>query len=167
MNTITDYQKQIEERKIIKDQTRTTILLSVSILIEILILGVLSYFLKSKQTLPSDLLDKIRDMSGLGAVLLLIIIFWVRKTLYYSPRFIKEDFTLIQVLQVWSKIDLMLMAITELLPICGFVLSLLGVAFDQIFHFFVGSAVMIVLLTPLSIKVRSRLSILRETFPGI
>jgi hypothetical protein len=167
MNTITEYQKQIEERKIIKEETRTTILMSVSLLIEILILGVVSYFLKSKQTLSTDLLENIRNMSSLGAVLLLISILWVRRTLYYSPRFIKEGFTLTQVLRVWRSIDLTLMAITELLPICGLVLSLLGAAFDQIFHFFVGGAIMIVLLTPMGIKVRSKLSILRETFPGI
>ena len=103
----------------------------------------------------------------LAIVLLFIAILGIKRTIYYSPKFIKDNFTLTQVLQKWKIIDMILLAAAELIPLCGLALAFLGMPFDKTFHFFLGSALLMIILIPMGIKVRSKLSILRKHFPGI
>ncbi|MGE5343740.1 MAG: hypothetical protein ACM3SY_19900 [Candidatus Omnitrophota bacterium] len=151
----------------IKKETRISMVLAFSFICSTVILTLVAYVIHIRPVLRMELQDKIRDVASLIVVLLLITIFYVRRTLYYSPKLIKENFTLPQVLQKWRVIDITLLAVTETLPLCGLVLTFLGVPFDKTFHFFIGAIAMMFLLAPMGIKVRSKLSILREHFPDI
>lgn len=165
--SIEDYKQRIEERKIIKQETKTTIIICIGLLFLNVVYGVAAYLIKINPVMTQEELDNIYGIVNLGVIMLLIAILAVRKTIYYSPKFIRHDFTLPQVLAKWRHIDLSLLVISEIIPICGLVMTFMGFPFDRIFHFFVASGILIILLTPLGIKVRSRLSILRKHFPGI
>jgi F0F1-type ATP synthase membrane subunit c/vacuolar-type H+-ATPase subunit K len=167
MNTITEYQQRIEEQKIIKEETGTTMIIGLALLASTIIFGLASYLIKLKPVMGTQALDNLRGALSLIVVLLMIGILAIRRSIYYSPRFIEEDFTLRQVLQKWRTIDIVLLALAETIPICGLVLALLGLPFDKNFHFFVGAGVLIIILMPMGIKVRSKLSILRQHFPDI
>jgi hypothetical protein len=167
MSTIDNYQERIEERKIIKQETKTTIIICLSLLFLNVFYGVAAFFIKIEPTMKQEALEKIYGIVNLGIIMMLIAILALRKTIYYSPKLIRHDFSIPQVLTTWRRIDLWLLIISEIIPICGLVLTFLGLPFDRIFHFFVASGILIILLTPLGIKVRSRLSILRKHFPEI
>jgi hypothetical protein len=167
METTTDFAKRIEERKIIKSETKTTIILGLLLLFLNFLSGTAAYFMKIEPTLKQESLDYIYGIINLAVVLLMIALLAVRKTLYYSPKFIREDFTLRQVLAIWRRIDFILLAISEIIPLCGMIMTILGMPFDRNFHFFLVSVLLTIILMPMGIKVRSKLSILREHFPGI
>jgi hypothetical protein len=165
MSKMTEYEKRLEERRIIKKETKLTIMISVGLLITCIIYGLIAYFIKIKPTMTGAEQDKLYGMINLIIILIFIGIVAARRTLYYSPRIIQEDFNLTQVMKQWRKIDIVLLAIAETIPICGLVLAFLGMPFDKTFHFFLGSALLMVILMPVGIKVRSKLSILKEHFP--
>ncbi|UCH95780.1 MAG: hypothetical protein JSV88_02745 [Candidatus Aminicenantes bacterium] len=167
MDTIDNYRQRIEERKIVKQETKTTIIICLCLLVLNIIYGVAAYFIDVDPVMKTESLEKIYGMVNLGVVMFLIVVLAVRKTIYYSPKFIREDFNLRQVLVKWKRIDIFLLVISEIIPICGLVMTFMGMPFDRNFHFFVASGILIILLTPLSIKVRSRLSILRKHFPNM
>jgi len=167
MSTIDNYKQRLEERKIIKQETKTTIIICLGFLILNVVYGAAAFFIKIEPTMKQEALEKIYGIVNLGIIMLLIAILAIRKTIYYSPKLIRHDFSIPQVLTKWRRIDLWLLAISEIIPICGLVMTFLGMPFDRTFHFFVASGILIILLTPLGIKVRSRLSILRKHFPDI
>ena len=167
MESIDSYKQRIEERSIIKKETKNTIIICLCVLFLNVVIGLAAFFIKVDPVMNYESLENFSMMVNLGIVILLIAVLAVRKTIYYSPRFIKENFTLKQVLSKWKRIDFFLLAVSQVMPICGLVMTFMGMPFDRNFHFFAASAILIVLLTPLSIKVRSRLSILRKHFPGI
>jgi hypothetical protein len=167
MDLITEYAKRSEERKLIKKETRTTLVMGLGLFLLSVIYGVVAYSLEIESSLTSASQEKIYGIVNLAVVMLLIVILAVRKTIYYSPRFIREDFTLKQVLAKWRQIDILLLAISEAIPLCGLALTFLGIPFDRNFHFFLVSGLLIIILMPVGIKVRSKLSILRKHFPGI
>jgi hypothetical protein len=162
---MTEYEKRSEERRIIKKETKNTTIISIALLISCIVYGLVAYILKVKPTMTVNDQDKLYGMINLVIILIFIGIVAARRTLYYSPKIIREDFNLTQVMQQWRKIDISLLAIAETIPICGLVLSFLGMPFDKTFHFFLGSALLMVILMPVGIKVRSKLSILKEHFP--
>lgn len=162
-----NYKQRIEERNIVKQETKTTIIICLCVLFLNVVFGVAASFIKVNPALKQKSLENIYMMVNLGIVMLLIAVLAVRKTIYYSPRFIKEDFTLRQVLTKWKRIDIFLLMVSQVMPICGLVMTFMGMPFDRNYHFFVASGILIILLTPLGIKVRSRLSILRKHFPDI
>lgn len=163
----TEYEKRIEEGKIIKKEIKSTIILSLALLCSTIIFGLAAYFIKMKPIMTEKAQDTVYGIVNLVVIMLFIIIMAVKRTIYYSPRFIKESFTLTQVLQKWRTIDIVLLAIAESIPIFGLVLALLGMPFDKTFHFFLGSALLMIILMPVGIKVRSKLGILRKHFPDI
>lgn len=163
----TEYEKRIEERRIIKEETRSTIIIGLCLIGLNIILGVAASLITLAPLLTEATLDKLYGIVNLAVIMLMIAILAVRKTIYYSPKFIREDFTLPQVLQKWKHIDLTLLLISQVIPICGLTVTFLGMPFDQSFHFFVASGLLIILLMPMSIKVRSKLSILKTHFPEI
>ncbi len=65
-------------------------------------------------------------------------------------------------LQKWRTVDIVLLAAAETVPIMGLVVSLLGAPFGRIFHFFVASGLLIIILMPIGLKVRSKLAVLRK-----
>jgi hypothetical protein len=165
MTTITEYEQRIKERKIVKQETKATFMFSLVLIFSCIVYGLAAYLINVKPTMSPSQEDTIYGIVNLIVILIFISILAVRRTVYYSPRFIREDFTLSQVLQQWRKIDFVLMAIAETIPICGLVLTLLGMPFDKTFHFFVGSGLLMIILMPVGIKIRSKLSILKEHFP--
>lgn len=167
MESIDSYRQRIEERNIVKQESKSTIIICFSVLFLDVVLGVAAFFLKVKPVLRNDTLENIWNMVNLGIIILLIAVLALRKTIYYSPRLIKENFTLKQVLAKWKRIDLFLLAVSQVMPVCGLVMIFLGMPFESNYHFFVASGILIILLTPLGIKVRSRLSILKKHFPDI
>jgi hypothetical protein len=167
MSTIDNYKQRLEERKIIKQETKTTVIICFSLLFLNVVYGVAAFFIKIKPAMKQEALEKIYGIVNLGIIMLLVAVLAIRKTIYYSPKLIRPDFSIPQVLTKWKRIDLWLLIISEIIPICGLVMTFLGMPFDRNFHFFVASGILIILLTPLGIKVRSRLSILRQHFPDI
>jgi hypothetical protein len=165
MTTIEEYQKRIEERDIIKKEMRTTTIFGLSLISSCIILGLISFFVKAKPVIGTETLDTIWKGASLAVVLIMIGILGVRRTIYYSPKLIKEDFTLIQILRKWRTIDTILLTVSELFPICGLVLTFLGMSFDKNFHFFIGAGLLMIILIPMGIKVRSKLDILKQHFP--
>jgi len=167
MNMTTDYAKRIEERKIIKKETKKTIIFGICLLILSGAFAAVAYFIKAEAGMTADSLENVYGFVNIFVVMLMIGILAVRKTIYYSPKFIKEDFTLTQVLKKWRSIDIVLLSISEVIPISGLIMTFLGMPFDRNFHFFLTSGLLIIILMPMGIKVRSKLSILRKHFPDI
>jgi hypothetical protein len=167
MSTIDNYKQRLEERKIIKQETKTAIIICLCVLGLNIILGVAAFFIKVEPTMKQKTLEKIYWYVYLGTIMLLIAIMAVRKIIYYSPKLIRPDFSIPQVLAKWKRVDLWLLLISEIIPICALVMTFLGLTFDWNYPFFIGSCILILLLTPFGIKVRSRLSILRTHFPDI
>jgi len=163
----TEIEKRYEERKLIKKETGITVTIGLAMLGTVFIYGLLAYFIKTEPMLDKEPLKNLYDMMNLIVIVLLVVVLGVRRSIYYSPRFIKEDFTLTQVLQKWRAIDIMLMAVAETIPLCGLVVTFLGMPFEKTFHFFVGGALLMVILIPMGIKVRSKISILKKTHPDI
>lgn len=163
----TEIEKRYEERKVIKKETRVTIIIGLALLGTVFIYGLLAYFIKVKPMMDKQPLQNAYDMMNLIVIVLMVVILGVRRSIYYSPRFIKDDFTLTQVLRKWRAIDILLMSVAETIPICGLVVSLMGMPFDKTFHFFLGGALLMVILIPVGIKVRSKISILKKTHPDL
>ena len=72
------------------------------------------------------------------SIVLIIVVLAVRKTIYFSPRLVREDFTLAALLQRWRIIDIVLLSFAEVIAIFGLVITLLGMPFARTFHFFVS-----------------------------
>lgn len=157
-----EYEKRVKERKIIKEETRLTIIIAISMMATVLILGVLSKVMKPLPTLDRKLVETIYDVLNIVVIMIMVIILAVRRTIYYSPRLIKTEFSLRQVLEKWRQIDIVLLAVAETIPIIGLVITLLGMPFNRTFHFFVASGLLMIILMPVGIKVRSKLGVLRK-----
>jgi hypothetical protein len=165
MNTINEYVKLIEDRKIIKQETKLSIHISFAMLCTCIIFGLIAYNVKVKPVLTTVKQELFYGIANLIVILLFIIIIAIRRTVYYSPKFIRDDFSLRQILQQWRKIDITLLGIAITIPMMGLVMTFLGFPFDQTSHLFIGPCILMFLLMPLGIKVRSRLSILKDHFP--
>lgn len=159
----TEIEKKYEEHKLIKQETRLTIIISLALLVSVGIYTALAAVIKFKPLVDETGLKNAYDIINLMVIVLIIIVLGVRRSVYYSPRFIPEGFTLIQVLQKWRGIDIVLLALAEIIPLCGLVITILGMPFQRTFHLFLGGALLMIILMPVPIKVRSKLSILRRT----
>lgn len=161
---VTEIEKRYKEQKLIKQETRITLILSLALLVTVGIYTSLAYFIKIGPLLnDTESLKKVYDIINLIVIVIMIIILAIRRSIYYSPRFIKEDFNLTQVLQKWRTIDIMLLAIVESIPLCGLAITWLGMPFNRTFHFFVAGFILVMIMMPVPIKIRSKLSILRKT----
>jgi hypothetical protein len=80
---------------------------------------------------------------------------------------IKEGDTLTQILRKWRQIDIILMAVGETIPILGLIITWLGMPFARTGFIFLVSAILMIILMPVGIKIRSKLDILRRHIPGI
>jgi len=165
--TIAEYQQRIEERDLIKKEMKSANLYGLAVMILTILSGAVAYLLKIKQTLTTEKQDELYMAVSLVVVIVFVVILAVRKTIYYSPRLIKKEFTVTQVLQKWRVIDFILISIAGLIPLCGLVLTFAGMPFDRTFHLYLGPAILLLMLMPMTIKVRSKLSLLRKYFPDI
>jgi len=164
---VTEIEKRHQERKIIKKETRSTIFISMALIFLTGVYAFIGSIIKTDPAFERELLEKIFNIVNLFVIILLIVILAIRKTVYYSPRFIKEDFTLIQVLQKWRSMDIILLAAAEIIPIIGLVMRIMGMPMERSWHFFVAGGILMILIMPVGIKVRSKLGILRKTHPDI
>lgn len=112
-------------------------------------------------------IEKIFSFFNIFIILLLIAILAVKKTAYYSSKFIKENDSLEQVLIQWRKIDISLICIAQVIPILGIIITIIGIEFRRTTHFFIAAILLIFMLMPMSIKIRSRLNILKKYFTNI
>ncbi|HLP46321.1 MAG TPA: hypothetical protein VK186_09110 [Candidatus Deferrimicrobium sp.] len=168
IDMVTEIEKRYEEQKLIKQETRVTLLISLALLVTVGIYTALAYFIKIGPIIDdTESLKNVYDMINLIVIVLMIIILGVRRSIYYSSRFIKEDLTLTEVLRKWRTIDIMLLAVAEMIPLCGLVITWLGMPINRTFHFFVAGFALVIILMPVPIKVRSKLSILRKTHTNL
>lgn len=156
------YEKSMKERRVIKEETRISMLLGISILLSVISMGVIAYLVKPGTKMSLTALENLIAIFNIVTVMLMVVMLAVRKTIYYSPRFIKDGFTLRQVLEKWRLIDITLLSLNESIAIMGLIIAFLGMPFNRTFHFFVGSTLLTIILMPMGIKVRSKLGILRE-----
>jgi hypothetical protein len=137
-------------------------IIGVGMLFSVIMYGLVAYFLKVDFAIEKELLTNIYWVINFIVIIMMIIILAIRKTIYYSPRLIKEDFTLIQVLEKWRMIDIVLLAAAEIIPVFGLVVTFLGMPFNRTWHFFLASGFLMIMLMPMGIKVRGKLTILKE-----
>jgi hypothetical protein len=117
--------------------------------------------------LPHKLREDIYGVLIFVIILVMIGTLTARKTLYYSPRLIKEEYDLTEVLKKWRTIDIILLAAADTIPAIGLVVTILGVPFERTWFIFLTAALLMIILIPMGIKVRSKLSILRKQHPDI
>lgn len=162
-----DYDNFTENNAIIKRETRTTVLISLSMVASIIIYALISYYFTETIKTPiieisPTLLNTIFNVLNIVAIFMVVIVLAVRKTIYYSQRIIKEDFTLIQILLKWKKVDIVLIAVAESISVMGLIISFLGMPIGRTFHFFVTSILVILVIMPINWKIRDKLRILNH-----
>ncbi len=164
---ITTYERELEERRIIKKETRLSMIVGICALISTAIYALLAKYI----TIDLDLDPKLReDLYGilvLVIILIMIGILAMRKTIYYSPKLIKDEFNLTQILEKWRTIDIILIAIAETIPLLGMIITWIGLPFERTWFIFLTAGLLMFILMPMSIKMRSKLSILRNQHPNI
>jgi len=164
------FQKDLEQRKLIRENTRISITVGLAAIISVVIYSALAFFFTfapSGVVKDPKTLDNIWMIVNIVVVLILVAILALRKTLYYSNRVIDPQDTLKEILVKWQKLDLILIASAEVIPLAGLVLRVMGLPFDQVYHFFAGAIILFLLLMPFGIKVRSKLQVLKTSHPEI
>ena len=162
-----DYDNFTENNALIKRETRTTVLISLSMVATIIIFALITYYFSETKKISfvdisPTLLNSIFNVLNIAAIFMVVIVLAIRKTIYYSPRTIKEDFTLIQVLHKWRTIDIILIVVAESIAVMGLVISFLGMPIGRTFHFFITSTLVILVIMPINWKVRDKLRILNH-----
>ncbi len=163
------FEKDLREYNTIKEESKLTKIISVSAILFTVIIGLIAYLIdRSRGVNPvSDKLEDTFMVLNVIVIVLLIMILGIKKTIYYSPRLIKEEDSLKTVLRQWRKIDLSLITAAQLVPIVGFILTITGIEFRRTTHFFIAAVLLIIMLMPMGIKVRSRLKVLKKYFTNI
>ena len=162
-----EYDKFSENNKIIKKETKTTVRICLSMVASVIVYALISYYLTEVKKISfvkisPENLQNIFNVLNILAIFMVIAVLAVRKTIYYSSKAIKDDFTLIQVMQKWRSIDILLIAIGESISIFGLIISLIGIPFSRSFHFFITSILVILIIMPMNWKVRDKLRILNH-----
>ncbi len=162
-----EYDNFTKNNALIKKETLITVKLCISMVFSVITFALISYYFSGSNgssifDISKKDLNMILNILNIMAIIIVIIVLAVRKTIYYSPKFIKDDFTLIQILRKWKSIDITLAVIAEFISIMGLVISLLGMPFSRTFHFFVTSALVILIIMPINWKVRDKLRILNS-----
>ncbi len=167
------YARDIEERKIISQRTRPGKKLALIMQAINLGMALIAAFVKPDRFIDSRIVYSEESLLNLNGLLMLVIILVMiailaaRRTLYYSPRLIRDDDTLFTVLGKWNKIDAMLMKSALIIPFLSMAVTLLGFPFERTVYIFIGSAILYVILMPVGIKTRSKLQILRRYYDHI
>jgi hypothetical protein len=153
---VTEFEKQKQERELIRQESRITMIISLSMLASIAAYTLIAYLFGSGRP-PGKVVNNIWNVFSIVSVILIIIVLAVRKTIYFSPRLVKEDFTLTDLLRRWRTIDIVLLAFAEAIAIMGLVSTLMGMPFARTFHFFVGGFLLTMINMPISFKVRDKI----------
>ena len=153
---LAEFEKQKQERALIRQESRITMIVSLSLLASIVIYGVIAYLLKGSFMIPRGVQDA-WGILNVAAIMLIIIVLAVRKTIYFSPRLVKDDYTLTALLRRWRTIDIVLLSFAEIIALFGLVITLLGMPFVRTFHFFVAAFLLTMILMPIPWKVRDKI----------
>ncbi len=162
-----EYDDFTKNNSIIKKETRKTLVISLSMVASVIVYALISHYVTGIKNISfinisPVFLNSIFNIMNIVAIFMVVIVLAVRKTIYYSPRTIKDDFTLIQVLQKWKAIDIILITVAKSISVIGLVISLLGMPIGRTFHFFVTSILVILVIMPINWKVRDKLRILNH-----
>jgi F0F1-type ATP synthase membrane subunit c/vacuolar-type H+-ATPase subunit K len=153
---LAEFEKQKIERELIRKESRLTMVISLSLLASIAVYALVAYLIPHGWQTPRLVRDA-WSILNIVAIMLIIGVLAVRKTIYFSPRLVRDDFTLGALLQRWRTIDIILLAIAELIGIFGLVVTLLGMPFARTFHFFVAAFLLTMINMPIAFKVRDKI----------
>ncbi len=153
---LAEFEKQKEERRVIREESRLTMIISLSMLASIIVYTLIAYVFKSGWQTSRGVRDA-WNVLNIVSIMLIIIVLAVRKTIYFSPRLVRDDFTLSALLQRWRTIDIVLLSFAEVIALFGLVITLLGMPFARTFHFFVGGFLLTMINMPISFKVRDKI----------
>jgi uncharacterized membrane protein len=153
---LADFEKQKQERALISQESRLTMIISLLLLASIVSYGLIAYLFGSNRP-PVKSVNDVWNVLSIISVMLIIIVLAVRKTIYFSPRLVNENFTLVALLRRWRIIDIVLLGFAETIAIMGLVITLMGMPFARTFHFFVGGFLLTMINMPISFKVRDKI----------
>lgn len=153
---LAEFEKQKQQREIIRLESRLTMTVSLSLLLSIVIYGLVAYLHQGGFRYSKGVFDAYSILNVM-AIVLVIVVLAVRKTVYFSPRLVNEDFTLTALLRRWRTIDIILLAFGELIALFGLVITLLGMPFVRTFHFFVAAFLLTMILMPIPWKVKDKI----------
>jgi len=153
---IAEFEKQKVEREVIRKESHLTMIISLSLLASIAIYTLIAYLHRGSFLASRSVRDG-WNVLNIVAIVLIIVVLAVRKTIYFSPRLVREDFTLTVLLQRWRTIDIVLLSFAELIAIFGLVITFLGMPFARTFHFFVGGFLLTMILMPITWKVKDKI----------
>ncbi len=153
-----------EFNNIIKEESRTTTIISLVLLTTVVIYFFLSMYVLSSLKMKVDkrMVDNLFQILNIISVVEIIIILAIRRTIYFSSKFIKSDMSLIEILRKWRSIDIALLAIAESISIYGIILTIMGLPIIKTFQFFVASALVILIIMPVNWKVRDKIRTLQR-----
>ncbi len=153
---LAEFEKQKIEREFIRKESRLTLIVSLALLASIAAYALAACLIQGGWQASKA----VRDAWGIlniAAIMLIIAVLAVRKTIYFSPRLVRDDFTLTALLRRWRTIDIILLAIAELIGLIGLVITLLGMPFARTFHFFVAAFLLTMINMPITFKVRDKI----------
>jgi len=153
---IAEFEKQKVEREIIRKESRLTMIISLSLLVSIAAYALVAYLHQGGWQTSKGVRDAWNVMN-IVSIMLIIMVLAVRKTIYFSPRLVREDFTLTALLQRWRVIDIVLLSFAEVIAIFGLVITLLGMPFARTFHFFVSAFLLAMINMPITWKVKDKI----------
>lgn len=153
---LAEFEKQKIERELIRKESRLTMIISLAMLLSIAAYALAAYLLQGGWRSSQAVRDA-WSVLNIVSIVLIIAVLAVRKTIYFSPRLVRDDFTLPALLQRWRTIDIVLLAFAELIALFGLVITLLGMPFARTFHFFVAGFLLTMINMPISFKVRDKI----------
>ncbi len=153
---LAEFEKQKIERDLIRKESRVTMIVSQALLASIAAYTLVAYLFGSGRP-PGRTINDAWGILNIVSIMLIIGVLAVRKTIYFSPRLVRDDFTLGALLQRWRTIDIILLAIAELIGLFGLAITLMGMPFARTFHFFVGAFLLTMINMPIAFKVRDKI----------
>jgi len=153
---LAEFEKQKQQRTIIEQESRAAMIFSLALLGSIVVYGVIA-FLQRTPLRFTKAVNNAYDILNIVAIVLVIVVLAIRKTVYFSPRLIDQDSTLTALLRRWRTIDIILLSFAEIIALFGLVITLLGMPFARTFHFFVAAFLLTMILMPINWKVRDKI----------
>ncbi len=153
---LAEFEKQRLETDLIRRESRVTMIICLSMLASIVAYTLVAY-LHGGGWPASPAVRNAWNVLNIVSIVLIIIVLAVRKTIYFSPRLVRDDFTLDALLRRWRAIDIVLLSFAEAIAIFGLVITLLGMPFARTFHFFVSGFLLAMISMPISFKVRDKI----------
>jgi hypothetical protein len=122
---LAEFEKQKQARALIHQESRITMIVSLSLLASIVVYALVAYLHKGSFRFSKGVYDAY-GILNIVSIVLVIMVLAVRKTIYFSPRLVRDDFTMTVLLQRWRTIDIVLLSFGELIALFGLVITSLG-----------------------------------------